>query len=169
MEERSQQSPDLSASTQQPTLQGAPAVLGSRPQPPKTQPSMPAGQPLVQALRAAAPTQADNAPASCPTCHVPVRPSDYFCANCGTNLRPAPPSIRLSDQLSLYVKSALLPPLGLIWGFAYLRQPTAKSKMVGLTAMVITIAVLVFAVVTTISLVNTVNEQVNSQLEQLVF
>lgn len=105
----------------------------------------------------------------CPKCHVPVGISDFFCRNCGQNLKPTPPSTTLTAQIELYGKSLLLPPLGFIWGFKYLRQPDTKSKLVGLITIVMTIAVLIFIVVSTVKLINTVNEQVNSQLEQMAF
>lgn len=108
-------------------------------------------------------------PLTCPTCHQIVEGTDYFCPNCGKNLKPAPPSTTLTSQMELYGKSLLLPPLGFLWGYKYLKQPGMKAKMVGLTTMIITVVVLVFIVVSTVKLINTVNEQVNSQLNQMVF
>jgi hypothetical protein len=106
---------------------------------------------------------------TCPTCHQTVRSSDYYCYNCGFNLKPAPPSTTLSSQLQLYIKSALLPPLGIIWGYKYLKQAELKSKIVGLVAMAITIGVLVFVVTSTIKLIDIINEQVNLQMQNIAF
>ncbi len=101
----------------------------------------------------------------CPICHQSVRPIDYFCSNCGKNLRPRPLSTSFSSQISLYVKTLLLPPLGIVWGFRYLRQPDAKSKIVGLITIVITVIEIVFLVKFTINLINIVNQQVSQQAQ----
>lgn len=105
--------------------------------------------------------------AICPKCHLPVKSSDYFCANCGTELRPPPPSISLTKQMSLYIGSLILPPFGLIWGARYLRQDDSKSKMVGWICVVLTCISLVVTVVITIQTINTVNEQVEKQMSAL--
>ena len=107
--------------------------------------------------------------AGCPTCHQPVAPTDYYCANCGQNLRPTPPSTSLGSQVELYLKSILLPPLGIIWSLKYLKQKELKAKLVGLTMIIITVVELGLIAKTTINLINTVNEQVNSQLNQMMF
>jgi hypothetical protein len=102
---------------------------------------------------------------SCPTCHQPVRPTDYFCPNCGKNLRPAPLSTSLSGQISLYLKTLLLPPLGLVWGFRYLRQSDTKSKIVGLVTIIITTIEVIWLIQFTINTVNTFTEQLNQQTQ----
>jgi hypothetical protein len=114
----------------------------------------------------------ESAPISsmlCPTCHLPVKPTDYFCANCGYKLKPVPPPTSVTGQLELYFKSFLLPPMGFIWGYRYLKQPDPKSKIVGSAAIIITLAILIIILVSTIGIINTVNDQVNSQLGTLNF
>lgn len=106
-------------------------------------------------------------PNPCPACHQAVEPAYYFCPNCGHNLKPAPPKTSPGSQIELYLKSILLPPFGFIWGYHYLKQKDTKSKLIGLTAIVLTLVILVVVVKTTVALVNTVNEQVNSQMENL--
>lgn len=103
----------------------------------------------------------------CPSCHLQVRNTDYFCFNCGKNLHPKPPSTSISSQTSLYIGSLLLPPMGIIWGLRYLRQPDRESKIVGVIAIILTIVILVLLTQFTVNLINTVNEQVNSQLQSL--
>jgi len=105
----------------------------------------------------------------CPTCHQTVKKTDYYCFNCGANLKPAPPSTTVASQLTLYLKSFFFPPLGFVWGFKYLRQSDAKSKLIGFVAMGITAVLLVVIVITTVRVVNTVDEQVNKQLNQMMF
>lgn len=83
--------------------------------------------------------------ASCPQCHQPVREQDFFCPNCGKNLKPAPASTGIAKQLMLYVGSVLLPPLGYIWGIKYLLQKGGKAKVVGIVCILITTASLWFS------------------------
>jgi len=103
----------------------------------------------------------------CPTCHVPLRPTDYFCYNCGANIHPSPPSTSASTQIVLYLKSALLPPLGIFSGLRYLRQSDSKSHYVGITAILITLASIVLAIVLTAKLFNEINRQVNEQMNAI--
>lgn len=91
-----------------------------------------------------------------------VRVTDYYCANCGKNLKPAP---LLTDTITLigfFLKVLLLPPLGLWWGLQYLKQKDDKSKIVGVAAMVVTIIELILVVQWTVGIVGTVGSQMNS-------
>ncbi|HUD20258.1 MAG TPA: zinc ribbon domain-containing protein [Patescibacteria group bacterium] len=95
----------------------------------------------------------------CPVCHTEVRLSDYFCFNCGKNLHEKPPSVTPESQAMLYLGSIFLPPMGVIWGWRYLKRDDQKSKIVGTVAMVITVIVLLLAVKWTVDIVNAVNKQ----------
>ncbi|KKQ25605.1 MAG: hypothetical protein US39_C0006G0043 [Microgenomates group bacterium GW2011_GWC1_37_12b] len=106
-------------------------------------------------------------PVKCPTCHTDVRPGDYFCYNCGKNLKPKPPSTSLQQQIIVYLESIFLPPFGIFIGFRYLRQSDYKSKAVGIAAVVLTILSLVICTIITLDLLKTVNTQVNDQLQML--
>ena len=99
----------------------------------------------------------------CPTCHQPIQLAYYFCPNCGKNLRPRPLSISFLSQIILYIKTLLLPPLGIIWGFRYLRQSGIASKIVGLITIAITIIEIIFLVKFTVNLINVVNQQIYQQ------
>ena len=103
----------------------------------------------------------------CSVCHAAVRPTDYFCFNCGKNLHLKLLSTSIGSQLVLYVKTILLMPFGIVWGVRYLKQPNRASKLVGLTAIAITIILLVVITKYTVDLVNTVNEQVTQQLKSI--
>ena len=103
----------------------------------------------------------------CQSCHIQVRPTDYFCFNCGKSIHPKPLSISVATQLTYYVGSIILPPMGFIWGYKYLKETDPKAKMVGLVCYIITIVVLVLAVKVTVDLINTVNTQVNSQIQNI--
>lgn len=102
---------------------------------------------------------------SCPACHTLIRPTDYFCFNCGKNLKAKPPSISVTSQIILYLVSIFLPPFGILPAMKYLRQPDQKSKIIGGVAIVLTIISLIFTALFLINLMNTVNQQVNSQLQ----
>lgn len=104
----------------------------------------------------------------CPKCHVDVRLSDYFCFNCGQALRTKPESVSLVKQMTVYLLSFLLPPLGIIWGIRYLRQDGSNSKIVGTVAIVLTLISLAVTLVFTINLANTVNQQIESQMNALM-
>jgi len=101
----------------------------------------------------------------CPACHVTVRPEDYFCYNCGQNLRPKPLSTSFSGQLVVYLKSLLLPPWGVILGMRYLRQPDRRSKLVGWAAIILTVVILMVVIKLTMNMITLVNDQVGQQLQ----
>ena len=101
----------------------------------------------------------------CPACHIAVRPTDYFCFNCGKNLHAAPPGTTTTDQIKLYLGSVFLAPIGIFWGLRYLRDGSQKSKMVGIIAMVLSVVTFIIAVRYTVNLVNTINSQVEKQLQ----
>ena len=108
----------------------------------------------------------ENSPV-CPVCHLEVKSTDYFCFNCGKNLRPKPLSTSLTKQITIYLESFFLPPYGLIIGLRYLKQKDNASKIVGIAAIVLTvISILIFIKVTN-DLIKTVNTQVNTQLQDM--
>ncbi len=102
----------------------------------------------------------------CSVCHTDVKPSDYFCFNCGNNLKPKPLSIDLMSQLVVYLKSIFLPPYGIVIGLRYLREKGDKSKLVGVIAIVLTILAIVVYTKLTLDLIANINSQVNSQMQQ---
>jgi len=101
----------------------------------------------------------------CPGCHVAVRPTDYFCFNCGKNLHAAPPGTAPADQIKLYLGSVFLAPMGIFWGLRYLREESQKSKIVGIIAMTLSVVTLILVTRYTVNLVNTLNTQVEKQLQ----
>jgi hypothetical protein len=103
----------------------------------------------------------------CPTCHVNVRITDYYCFNCGKNLHEKPPSLSIITMVSIVIGSLLLPPMGIIWGVRYLKQSDVKSRLVGLVAILITIIELIWLTFITIGLINQINSQVNSQIQNI--
>jgi hypothetical protein len=101
----------------------------------------------------------------CPSCHIEVRQTDYFCFNCGKNLKPKPPSTSLTTQILVYLESFFLPPYGIIIGIRYLRGKSVKLKIIGIILILLTILSLLIFVKLTRDLINTVNTQVNNQLQ----
>jgi hypothetical protein len=110
-----------------------------------------------------------QAPANlvCPKCHVVVRPTDYFCYNCGQEIQEKPVRVSVVDQIAVYVGSVVLPPMGLVWGVRYYRKKGRQPKMVGLIAILLTLVSLVVVAITSVQLMNTVTEQVNQRMENL--
>lgn len=106
---------------------------------------------------------------TCPKCHTKVRESDYYCFNCGTNLKPAPPSISASAQMVLYLKCLLIPPFGIVWAYKYLKQPDTNSKLVGVIAIVITLAATVALIIFTNNFITTLNTEINKQMNSQMF
>ena len=105
----------------------------------------------------------------CLKCHVVVRPTDYFCYNCGDNLKPVPPSVSWVNQIALYIKSILIPPFGILWAIKYLRQDSGKSKIVGIAAIILTLTSLIIYSILFKGFVDNVNDQVSKQLNSFSY
>lgn len=103
--------------------------------------------------------------AVCPSCHVAVKPTDYFCGNCGKNLHPVPLGTTVVDLAKLYLGSVFLAPMGIFWGMRYLREKEDKSKIVGIVAMLLSVLTLIIAIQYTVTFMNTINSQVGKQLQ----
>lgn len=111
--------------------------------------------------------EAGNMNLTCPRCHTQVRETDYFCFNCGKNLKPKPVSTSIDTLLLYYLGTILLPPLGLWWGIRYLKNPDHPSKIHGLVLITITSIEVLLLVVWSVNFINNVNSQVNQQLNTL--
>ncbi|MEO8581380.1 MAG: hypothetical protein ABI425_02235 [Patescibacteria group bacterium] len=108
-----------------------------------------------------------SADAQCPTCHVTVRSTDYFCFNCGHNLKPKPLSTSVLKQFLLYSGSILLPPFGLVWGWPYLKESTTKAKMIGVVTIFLTLVSLLGSTYYAFQFAQNINQQVNDQMSRL--
>lgn len=69
----------------------------------------------------------------------------------------------------LFILSIFLPPLGLGLTIRYMKSPEKNARIVGWISLVATILAAIEAVVLTISVLNTVNTQVNSQIQNFQF
>jgi hypothetical protein len=104
---------------------------------------------------------------TCPQCHVIVRPTDFFCANCGKNLKTKPLSTTLTTEIMYYIGSIALPPLGFWWGIKYLKQNDALSKRIGIVCMVLTAVSFIISSVWIVGYINKLNATVGNQLNNL--
>lgn len=105
----------------------------------------------------------------CPFCQAFVKPDDYFCPTCSKKLREKPLSSSILKQISIYLISFFLPPLGLWPGFKYLRQNDQKLKAIGGIAILLTLISLVVSALLAVNVINSVNDQVNKQLQNMTF
>lgn len=103
----------------------------------------------------------------CKKCHIQVRSTDYFCFNCGENLQPAPPDTALATVITQFIGALILPPMGIVWGYKYIKSNDLKAKIIGWILIVGTIIELVILTKITIETINTVNDQVNKQMMNL--
>ena len=103
----------------------------------------------------------------CPQCHTSVRPTDYYCFNCGKNLHPAPPDTSSATLIGYFFGSIILPPLGIVWGFKYTHHSDIKIKIFGWSLIILTILELVIVTKGIIDLYNNINDQVLKQMENL--
>jgi predicted nucleic acid-binding Zn ribbon protein len=101
----------------------------------------------------------------CPVCHQPVEEADYFCRNCGRNLRKKPLSTSAGKQILVYLGSIFLFPLGFIWGIRYIREYNRAAKTTGLICLIISVLVLFAVIYVTFMIISGINNQVNQQLQ----
>ena len=102
----------------------------------------------------------------CPYCKLPISENFLFCSNCGKKLKDAF-STTIGKQIGIYTLSILLPPLGLVPGIKYLLQKDQKRKLIGITAIVLTIISTIITVWFTIGYVSQASNTINSQLQQI--
>lgn len=97
----------------------------------------------------------------CQYCHFVLADNFYYCPNCGKKVKDTPLSKTLVTQLGIYALSILLPPLGLWPGIKYLRQKDKKLKIIGLTAILLTIISCIISFYAAWMLGNNLNKQIN--------
>jgi len=100
----------------------------------------------------------------CPKCQNSNGAADFFCRVCGYKLRGKPLSTSLLKQLSVYLISFLLPPLGLVPAIKYLRQGESKSKQIGIIAIILTVISMIISIRLLLNFMDTFNNILNGQL-----
>jgi len=104
---------------------------------------------------------------TCPTCHTIIRPTDYFCFNCGKNLHEKPLSTNRTTEFLYYFGSILLPPLGFWWAYKYYKQTDGDSKRIALICAILTIVSVILATMWSIQIMDKVNIQINQQFQSI--
>lgn len=73
------------------------------------------------------------------------------------------------SQIGLYLESFFFPPFGLIPAIKYLRQSDGKSKIVGISAILITILTIMIAISVIAGVLGTINKMLNSGLNSSLY
>lgn len=112
---------------------------------------------------AASPTQTPPTPQQlvCKKCGSPITEAYFFCPKCGKKIKEPPYKFSLATTIVVILESVLLPPLGLFPGFRYLRMKETGAKILGTTAIVITIIATILMVMFLKNYINGVNSQLN--------
>lgn len=97
----------------------------------------------------------------CPKCQTPNPVSNYYCLQCGKKLKEPPVSTSIGKQILIYAVSFLLPPFGLGWAFAYMRQKNGKAKVIGWIALLLTIISIALTVWITVAFFNAYTKLLN--------
>jgi RsiW-degrading membrane proteinase PrsW (M82 family) len=95
---------------------------------------------------------------TCPYCNFTLTAPVHFCPNCGEKLIQQPVSLFFSTKLLVYFISVLLPPLGLWYGFKYLRQKDKDAKQLGLAAVILTTVSLLISLWIAFSFINNLTQ-----------
>lgn len=100
----------------------------------------------------------------CRFCNAPVSDSFFFCPTCGKKLHEPP--ITIAKQISIYLVSIFLPPLGLWPGIKYISQKDEKTKMVGIIAIILTITSTIITVWLFMNTITGITSSISSPLNQ---
>ena len=101
---------------------------------------------------------------TCKFCGFPVSANFYYCPGCGKKL--IEPPITTLREISVYLISIFLPPLGLWPGIKYLTQKNDKAKRVGMIAIALTIISIIITIWLSVAAVNNLTQTINSQMNQ---
>lgn len=105
----------------------------------------------------------------CKFCSATVSVGDYFCRDCGKKLKEKPVSLGPLPLLWLFVLSAFLPPFGIGLSIKYIRDQNEKARVVGWVSLLITAIVIILSVQFTLSAMQTINQQINSEMQNYLF
>jgi len=81
---------------------------------------------------------------TCPSCQAAVKDTDRYCLNCGKALKTPIPSTTTPAQISLYLKSLFLAPIGIFWAIPYIKSADQKAKIIGWVAVAINVAMIIY-------------------------
>lgn len=103
----------------------------------------------------------------CPVCHTAVRPTDYYCFNCGKNLHEKPLEISTIAEYGYYAASVFLPPIGLYWAFRFIKNGDERAKRIGWILIVFTVISTLVASLWVGRMLRAASDQVNQQMQLL--
>lgn len=101
---------------------------------------------------------------ACRVCQTVLYPTYNFCPTCGLKVKEDKTTVSLGSQISVYLVSILLPPMGLFPGIKYLRKGDDHAKHVGLIAIFLTILSCVISIWAFAGLINTINNSLQQQV-----
>lgn len=101
---------------------------------------------------------------TCIYCKGNISSFDYFCPHCGKKIKEKLLPTTFGRQLSVYLLSVFLPPLGIWPAIKYLRQQDKKSKKIGLVTLLLTIISIVVTIWLTINFMNSFTRGLDNQL-----
>lgn len=101
----------------------------------------------------------------CKFCNLPITRADYFCPNCGKKLKDKPVSMSFWPLIWLFVLSSVLPPLGILLTIRYIKSEDERARTVGWISLVVTVVALIVTLLISKSLLDSVNQQINTQLQ----
>lgn len=106
---------------------------------------------------------------TCKYCHLPVTLQDFYCPHCGKKLKDKPVSTDLWPLVWLFVLSTLLPPLGIGLTIRYIKSEDQKAKSIGWISLMVTGLALIAAVYASKAILDVINSQVSSQMQNYNF
>ena len=104
----------------------------------------------------------------CPSCKSSVAADAFFCPVCGKQLKDKPPEITLLKQITAYLVSLFLPPLGLWYVWKYYRAGDYASKRIAIICLILTLVSMIFTLWYTVEIVNSINQSIG-QINNLNF
>lgn len=100
----------------------------------------------------------------CTKCGAALTADANFCQGCGAKIKDQGPSTSIGRQISVYIASFLLPPVGLWYGYLYLKHGGVAEKKIGWAAIVITGVAAGLAIWSTMALVDALNQSLQGLL-----
>lgn len=84
----------------------------------------------------------------CSSCGHALHNDFHFCPGCGKAITNKALSTSLSKQIFIYVVSFCFAPFGLRWVLPYMREKTLSGKLIGVTALILTLTSISIALFT---------------------
>lgn len=105
----------------------------------------------------------------CKKCGGEISANDYFCPHCGAKLKTPPYPTTAWSQIKAYLVSVFFPPFGLWYVYRYFRNGDGKSKKIAVVAAILTVASIAFTVWVTQIALDSLNREIERQIEAVTF